>query len=110
MQRERYQRYVEILRENLNAFSPSHSTAIRVEPVIGIYRVGDTGRSSSSTQSKMFGYTSIVKEEPEAEAKAEKAEEEDSDLESDDSDTSAGRCSYQEAILQNPGPHLIISK
>uniref|UniRef100_A0A0R3RV68 SEC7 domain-containing protein n=1 Tax=Elaeophora elaphi TaxID=1147741 RepID=A0A0R3RV68_9BILA len=108
-ERERYQRYVEILRGNLNALSPSHSTAIRVEPVIGIYRVGDTGRLSSSTQSKMFGYASIVKEEPEAEAKAEKAEE-DSDLESDDSGTSAGRCSYQEAILQNPGPHLIMSK
>ncbi|KAL3982265.1 hypothetical protein ACH3XW_46500 [Acanthocheilonema viteae] len=108
-ERERYQRYVEILRENLNALSPSHSTAIRLEPVIGIYRVGDTGRLSSSTQNKMFGCTNIVKEEPEAEAKAEKAGE-DSDLESDDSDISAGRCSYQEAILQNPGPHLKISK
>uniref|UniRef100_A0A8R1XVW0 PH and SEC7 domain-containing protein 3 n=1 Tax=Onchocerca volvulus TaxID=6282 RepID=A0A8R1XVW0_ONCVO len=105
-ERERYQRYVEILRGNVNALSPSHSTAIRVEPIIGIYRVGDTARSSSVTQSKMFGYTSVVKEEAEAEAKAEKAEE----LESDDSDASAGRCSYQEAILQNPGPHLIKSK
>ncbi|VDP13127.1 unnamed protein product [Onchocerca flexuosa] len=105
-ERERYQRYVEILRENVNALSPSHFTAIRVEPIIGIYRVGDTARSSSVTQSKIFGYTSVVKEEAEAEAKAEKAEE----LESDDSDASAGRCSYQEAIQQNPGPHLIISK
>lgn len=51
-----------------------------------------------------------MKEEPEAEAKAEKAEEEHSDLLSDDSDISTDRCSYQEAILQNPGPHLIISK
>ncbi|EFO25761.2 hypothetical protein LOAG_02722 [Loa loa] len=109
-EKERYQRYVEILRENLSALSPSHSTAIRVEPVIGTYRLGDTGKSSSSIQNKMFGYTSVVKEEPEAEAKAEKAEEEDSDLESNDSDKSAGRCSYQEAILQNPGPHLLISK
>ncbi|CAG9533021.1 unnamed protein product [Cercopithifilaria johnstoni] len=99
-ERERYQRYVEILRENLNALSPSHSTAIREEPVIGIYRVGDAGRSSSSTQSKMFECTNIVKEEPEAEAKAEKAEEENSDLESYDSDISADRCSYQEAILR----------
>lgn len=103
MQRERYQRYIEILRENLNALSPSHSSAIRVEPVIGIYRVGDIGRSSSSAQSKMFGCTNTVKEEPEAEGKAEKAKEEYPDLESDDSEISVSRCSYQEAILQNPG-------
>ncbi|MCP9265947.1 PH and SEC7 domain-containing protein 3 [Dirofilaria immitis] len=104
--KERYQRYVEILRENVSALSPSHSTAIRVEPIIGIYRVGDTGKSSIASKNKMFGYTSVVREEPEAEAKAEKAEE----LESNDSDTNASRCSYQEAILQNPGPHLTISK
>ncbi|KAM3726136.1 PH and SEC7 domain-containing protein [Dirofilaria immitis] len=97
-ERERYQRYVEILRENVSALSPSHSTAIRVEPIIGIYRVGDTGKSSIASKNKMFGYTSVVREEPEAEAKAEKAEE----LESNDSDTNASRCSYQEAILQNP--------
>ncbi|KAK6110576.1 hypothetical protein QQG55_40300 [Brugia pahangi] len=109
-ERERYQRYVEVLRENLSVLSPSHSTAIRVEPVIGIYRVGDTSKLSTSTQSKMFACTSIVKEEPEAEARAEKAEEEDSDPESGGSGTSTDRCSYQEAILHNPGPHLLISK
>lgn len=51
----------------------------------------------------MFGCTNTVKEEPEAEGKAEKAKEEYPDLESDDSEISVSRCSYQEAILQNPG-------
>lgn len=66
--------------------------------------MGDARRSSSSVQSKMFGYTNVVKEESEAEIKAEKAEGEDSDQESDNSNASLGRCSYQEAILLNPGP------
>lgn len=105
LQRERYQRYVDVLREHLNALSPSHSMAIRIEPVIGTYRV-DVGRLSVTTQGKTVGRADIVKEEPEAEARAEKAEEEDSEVESDESDISAGRCSYQEAILQSPGSHL----
>ncbi|VDM18367.1 unnamed protein product, partial [Wuchereria bancrofti] len=58
-ERERYQRYVEVLRDNLSVLSPSHSTAIRVEPVVGIYRVEDTGKLPTSTQSKMFSCTSI---------------------------------------------------
>uniref|UniRef100_A0A915PYP6 Uncharacterized protein n=1 Tax=Setaria digitata TaxID=48799 RepID=A0A915PYP6_9BILA len=100
-ERERYQRYVEILRENLNSLSPSHSMAIRIDPAIASYRLSDLGRSSSSTQNKMIGCTGIVKEEPEEEAKAEKAEEEDSDLESDDSDTSTAQYVFLLADRKN---------
>ncbi|VDN01056.1 unnamed protein product [Thelazia callipaeda] len=109
-EKKRYQRYAEILREHLSALSPSHSMAIRVDPLIGIYRMGDTRRSPGTMQSKVVGYTGVVEEEPEAEAKAEKAEAEDSDLESINSDTSTSRYSYQEAILQNPGSSLVLSK